>query len=112
MSNPRVSNGAARRALAQRLRALGEPCCICGRPIDYSLPAGHPLSFEMDEDLPTSRWSEFGYRSAMACALDPSNVHAAHRICNERKGDRTLAELRNAAKASSPLAPFVADGWD
>lgn len=111
MANPRVANGAARRKLAARVRAEGRPCCICGGPIDYSLPAGHPLSFELDEDLPTSRWSEFGYPSATACALDPANVHAAHRICNERKGDRTLAELRRSSAAAAGSAAFVAEGW-
>ena len=35
--NPRWRNGAARRRLQARYRALGEPCAICGRPIDYTL---------------------------------------------------------------------------
>ena len=25
------------------------PCAICGMPIDYDLPAGDPMSFEVDE---------------------------------------------------------------
>lgn len=111
MGNPRQSNGAARRSLTLRVRSLGEPCCVCGQPIDYSLPAGHPLSFEVDEDRPVSRWREFGYASPTACALDPANVHAAHRICNERKGDRTLAELRAAAGAAATRQAFVASDW-
>lgn len=92
-----------------RVRSLGQPCCVCGQAIDYSLPAGHPLAFELDEDRPVSRWREFGYASANACALDPANVHAAHRSCNEWKGNRTLAECRAAAAGGGTA--FVASGW-
>lgn len=114
MSNPRNSNGAARRRLTARLRSEGRPCAVCGRPIDYSLPAGHPLSFEVDEDRPVSRWREFGYPSATACALDWPNLAASHRCCNEWKGARTLAEARSAiaARGSRGDGPsFSRGGW-
>ena len=55
------------------------PCAICGRPIDYSLPAGHPMSFEVDEIVPVSLGGS---------ELDWRNLQPAHRICNERKGNR------------------------
>lgn len=79
MSDPRTRNGNARRKLRARLRAEGRPCHICGQPIDYSLPAGHPWSFEVDELVPVSRGGS---------PLDYSNVDAAHRICNQRRGNR------------------------
>ena len=85
--NPRVSDGAARRKLREWLRAQGNPCALCGQPIDYSLPSGHPRSFEMDEKRPVSRWREFGYPSPTAAATDPDNVQAAHRERNRRKGN-------------------------
>ena len=96
--NPRQSNGNARRKLAARLRAEGRGCWICrafGRPdaIDYTLPPGHPLAFEVDELNPVSRWQEFGYTSAAACALDYSNVDAAHRRCNQWKGKKSRREV-------------------
>lgn len=47
-------NGDRRRKLRARLRALGLPCALCGQPIDYSLPAGDPMSFEVDEIIPVS----------------------------------------------------------
>ena len=50
--NPRVSNGTRRRDLRRRVASMGLPCALCGAPIDYSLPAGHPLSFELDEIVP------------------------------------------------------------
>lgn len=63
--NPRYANGAARRAIRERWRAIGDPCHICGKPIDYSLgfvtdvSTGrrhmHPMAFVVDEIVPISR---------------------------------------------------------
>ena len=75
--NPRYSNGAARRKLRAWWRAQGLPCAICGQPIDYDLPARHPLSFEVDEIVPVSLGGS---------PLSRENTQPAHRICNERKG--------------------------
>lgn len=72
-------NGSRRRKLRARLRAQGLPCAICGRPIDYDLPAGDPLSFEADEIVPVSLGGD---------ELDWANLQPAHRICNQRKGNR------------------------
>ena len=77
-SNVRRSNGALRTKLRNRIRALGLPCALCGKPIDYSLPAGHPMAYELDEIVPVSRGGN---------PFDPDNVQPAHRICNQRKGD-------------------------
>lgn len=79
MTDPRNRNGSARRKLRARLRAEGRPCHLCGQPIDYSLPAGHPWSFEVDEIIPVSRGGD---------PLDYGNVDAAHRLCNQRRGNR------------------------
>ncbi len=70
-------NGNAERKLRARLRAEGRPCHLCGQPIDYGLPAGHPWSFEADHVVPRSRGG---------AAFDYANLDAAHRICNQRKG--------------------------
>lgn len=78
-SNPRRANGARRTALRKRVAALGLPCAICHKPIDYSLPAGHPMSYELDEIVPVSRYREGGYASAQQAALDLGNVQPAHR---------------------------------
>ena len=79
MTDPRNRNGSARRKLRARLRGEGRPCHLCGQPIDYSLPAGHPWSFEVDEIIPVSRGGD---------PLDYGNVDAAHRLCNQRRGNR------------------------
>lgn len=99
-SNPRTKNGSARRKLLQVVRnraANGEPCAICGQPIDVSLPQWYvdpkdgrrkraPWSLECDERVPVSRYAEGGYATPQACALDPANVQPTHRICNQRAG--------------------------
>lgn len=76
--NPRYSNGARRRAIRERWKAIGAPCSLCGKPIDYALPAGHPMSFEVDEIVPVSRGGD---------PLDFDNTQPTHRVCNQRKGD-------------------------
>ncbi|WP_307739011.1 HNH endonuclease [uncultured Parolsenella sp.] len=84
-ANVRYANGSARRKLRAWLKAQGRPCHICGRPIDYDLPAGDPMSFEVDELVPVSRGGS---------PLDRENVDAAHRICNQRRGNRMPGDER------------------
>lgn len=102
--NPRVSNGTRRRDLRRRVASMGLPCALCGAPIDYSLPAGHPLSFELDEIVPVSRFEEGGYASATACALDPRNVRPVHRqrICNQKRGNG-LRKSKGEKREQKPL---------
>ncbi len=102
-ANPRYSNGHARRQLRAWLKAQGAPCHICGRAIDYSLPAGHPLSFEVDEIVPVSRGGS---------PLDRANVAAAHRICNERRGNRDVPTSRNVAGGTTDKGRFAPRACD
>jgi hypothetical protein len=71
-----------------------------GRPgaIDYSLPPGHPWCFEVDELVPVSRYWLGGYESAEQCALDYGNLGAAHRCCNQWRGNRTVDEVMRIAE--------------
>lgn len=80
MGNPRRTNGSRRTKLRNRVRAMGLPCALCGQPIDYSLPPGDPMSFELDEIVPVSKGGS---------PYDSANVQPAHRICNQRRGNRT-----------------------
>lgn len=95
-ANPRVSNGNARRKLRSWLKAQGRPCWICqafGRyaEIDYSLPARHPYSFEVDELVPVSKGGS---------PIDRSNVDAVHRRCNQWRGNRSVEEVLRIAAGS------------
>lgn len=93
-----IRNSHAREQLRKLMKERQEPCHICGMPIDYSLPARHPLSFEMDEVIPVSRLPK-EQRKAAAC--DPANVRPAHRICNEHRGNKLMNELHGN---SAPIA--------
>ncbi len=91
--DPRQRNGNARRKAAKRYAAMGAPCALCGGrrgPIDYAAPRNHlfPLSLAIDERIPVSRWSEFGYDSPEDCATDVSNWQPAHWICNAIASDK------------------------
>lgn len=97
-SNPRNANGAARRKLRAWLKAQGRPCHICGRPIDYSLPAGDPMSFEVDEIVPVSKGGS---------PLDRANVDAAHRICNQRRGNRMAPHPSEEAGPIETSRPWM-----
>ncbi|WP_432291267.1 HNH endonuclease [Olsenella uli] len=91
MSTPsRYANGHARREVRAWLRAQCRPCAICGRPIDYDLPAGDPMSFEVDEIVPVSRGGS---------PIDRANVQPAHRICNQRRGNRMPGDAGAAGLA-------------
>jgi hypothetical protein len=110
MSNPRTKNGNERRKLRAWLKAQGRPCWICrafGRPgdIDYSLPPGHPYSFEVDELVPVSRFAEGGYSSPTACSLDRRNVDATHRCCNEWRGNKSVDEVLALARGRGQSPP-------
>ncbi len=83
----RYANGHARRQVRAWLKAQGLPCHICGMAIDYTLPAGHPMSFEVDEIVPVSKGGS---------PIDRANVAPAHRICNERRGNKSLAALNGS----------------
>jgi len=112
-TNPRWKNATLRRKYRERLKAAGAPCAICGRPIHYDEPsdAYHPWSFVIDEKYPVSRYAEFGYASREAAAQDFENLQACHYICNQIKGNRTMAELRQHRKPRRINRTEADPGW-
>ena len=90
-TNPRYQNGGLRRKYRARFKAMGLPCGICaGRlgPIHYDEPSNpqHPLSFVIDEKIPISKATAYGYASARQAAEDWDNLQPAHYLCNSLKG--------------------------
>lgn len=90
-SNPRYLNHKARQAVLRYVRMRveeGEPCAICGKPIDLELPqwivkngkkSHAPWALECDEIIPVSMGGS---------PIDRANVQPAHKACNQRKGGR------------------------
>lgn len=109
-SNPRYRNWKAREGIRQKVKRrvlAGEPCALCGKQIDLSLPQTFvdpkdgkckraPWSFEVDEIVPVSLGGD---------PIDPANVQPAHRLCNQRKGNGTHARIApKSIKASTSKA--------
>lgn len=109
-TNPRSKNGNYRRKLRARMKARGDVCSICGRAINYDLPSSDMMSFVVDERIPVSRWKEFGYPSPEAVCMDADNVFAAHRICNARKSNKTIEELKRGKVKPKQRAYVAPDG--
>lgn len=89
-SNPRYRDYNKRILTVNAIRSrvlAGEPCALCGKPIDLSLPQTYvdprdgkrkraPWSLEVDEIVPISQGGlPYG-----------ENCQPAHRICNQRAG--------------------------
>lgn len=68
------------RRLVAAVKALGDPCWLCGHNIDTNLDPRHPMSFTLEHVVPVSKGGSL---------LDPANARSAHRRCNSRKGTRT-----------------------
>lgn len=67
----------------RRLLKSSNVCGICGRPIDMSLKAPHPMSACIDHIIPVSKG---GHPS------DIDNLQLAHWTCNRQKADKLLKE--------------------
>lgn len=85
--NPRRANGHKRDKIRKRIAARGEPCAICGKPIDYSLPAGDEYAFEVDEIVPVRDGGN---------PLDIRNCRPTHRKCNRERYQQERAEQLEA----------------
>lgn len=111
-NNPRRQNGYKRDQLRKRVAALGLPCSICGKEIDYSLTTWidprdgkrkrHPLSYELDEIVPISKGGSH---------IDPDNVQPTHRICNQRRGNKPMSAVRKAGRKDGGEALPTSRNW-
>lgn len=90
MNNPRQTNGAKRRALRAQVLREETNCWLCGGFVDVKLKHGLPASPEVDEIVPVSLGGD---------PYDRSNTRLAHRLCNQKRGNKLPAEAIEAAKA-------------
>ena len=105
-SNPRYANFKARERVLQIVRsraAAGEPCGICGKPIDLTAQQTYidpkdgrrkraPWALECDEIVPVRLGGS---------PIDPENVQPAHRACNIRKGGKRKASVKSYVAETS-----------
>lgn len=98
-------NSRRREAMKRRLMMLddGDICWLCLRPLDFSLPAKHPLSVEIDEEVPVGLGGD---------PLDIENCHLVHRACNLRKGCKVLHRGAYApAAGAATRRPSTSREW-
>lgn len=81
----------ARKRIAARVRA-GEPCALCGRPIDLSLRYPDPEAYTLDHITPSSHGGSDEYQQ-----LQP-----AHARCNRERSDQPLGTVRTNSGALEP----------
>lgn len=93
--DPRKQYPALREALRKRVQAMSDVCYICGRPIDYSLPPSHPLSFHVDHIIPVSRGGG---------VYDIDNLAPTHRICNMRKSNTLPTDKMKQVENPTPIS--------
>ena len=79
--NQRRQNGNARDKLRARVRDEQRPCHLCGHAIAYGAHHLSPTAYVLDELVPVSRGGS---------PFDYSNVDAAHRCCNQWRGNKPV----------------------
>lgn len=56
---------------------IGEPCWLCGEPVDYRLKFPHPRSWSLDHAVPI--------KDSPALMLNPRNFRSSHFDCNNHR---------------------------
>lgn len=97
--DPRKKYPKLRNDLRRKVFATQDTCGICGRPVDKTLPAGHPLAPELDEIIPVARGGS---------PYDFDNLQLTHRICNQKKGSKMIGDV-DVKKVENPTP--VSRSW-
>lgn len=101
--NPRRVNGHTRDKIRERVIREETHCWLCGHEVDKTIRFAqgqhkqncnkpycdgcvlHPMSPEADEIMPVSKGGSH---------IDRNNIRLSHRICNQRRGNRTPESIR------------------
>lgn len=95
------NRGAFEKARMQILKTQTH-CGICGKPVDFSYKAPHPLSPTVDHIIPVSLG---GHPS------DLDNLQLAHRCCNREKSNKmvTPVEIEEETEVNNRDLPLSID---
>jgi len=94
--DPRKVNFQLRETLRKKVYAAQDHCGICGYEVDKTLPAGTPLSPELDEIIPVARGGS---------PYDIDNLQLTHRRCNRMKGTKLMDEMKGDAVGEQSVNP-------
>jgi 5-methylcytosine-specific restriction endonuclease McrA len=92
--DPRRVDQRARDSVISRVLAEESVCHLCFTDVDKTIPAGLPAAPEVDEIIPVSLGGD---------PLDRSNCHLAHKSCNARRGNMSVAEFHRRYLRQQPL---------
>lgn len=73
----------------KRILAKENVCAICGKPVDFSKKAPHPMSPTIDHIIPVAKG---GHPS------DLNNLQLAHWTCNRQKSDKLFHQSKTKEK--------------
>jgi 5-methylcytosine-specific restriction endonuclease McrA len=100
MRDPRTSSRyqRTRRAWLNGYRGQPATCCMCGRPVDTTLPGTHRWGPTIEHRLPIRHIiaSAQDWASAVALACDTSLWALAHQRCNSQQGQRATTQTNRA----------------
>lgn len=82
--NPRRTNSKKRDRLRARVLYEENVCWLCGQRVNKKLPPGLPESPEVDEILPVSLGGD---------PYDRKNCRLAHRLCNQKRGNKLPSQV-------------------
>lgn len=104
MPNPIRSTHRYRTARALWLagfKGQPHPCCMCGIPVDTSLPGTHPHGPTVEHQLPIRHIEAMArdFTQAVALACDTSMWGLAHKVCQDRQGAGVVNAARGARRA-------------
>lgn len=101
--DPRKEKPLIRNALRIKVYAAQDHCGICGYEVDKTLPAGTPLSPELDEIIPVARGGS---------PYDIDNLQLTHRRCNRMKGTKLMDEMNGDANGEQSVNPTpISRNW-
>lgn len=101
--DPRKLNWQLRESLRKKIYAAQDHCGVCGGEVDKTLPAGTPMSPELDEIIPVARGgSPYNY----------DNLQLTHRRCNRMKGTKLMDELKDGTAGEQSANPIpISRSW-
>ena len=94
-NNPRYENYSKRERIRKQVLREETVCWLCGEPVNVKLPHGTPASPEVDEILPVSLGGS---------PIDRKNCRLAHRLCNQKRGNKLPQEAIEAARVRAKQA--------
>lgn len=104
MKDPRSHRRYVQTRAAWLPAQAGRRCCLCGEPVDITLPATSRLGPTVEHTLPirdilrlANSWAE-----AVAMACDTSLWDLAHRRCQSQQGARVSNVTRHGRPERKP----------